>query len=129
MPTFYPVCVTIAFFVALLLFDVMERAPERVNSHIFLGLITTFLMVYLSFKDMEIVSWGLLMIPVVILVTSYFLGYVAPATMVAAPAPDVAASVSPAPTNCAPAPTISNPATIATARKLVSDSGMCNPER
>ena len=86
-------------------------------------------MVYLSFKDMEIVSWGLLMIPVVILVTSYFLGYVAPATMVAAAAPDVAASVSPAPTNCAPAPTISNPATIATARKIVSDSGMCNPER
>lgn len=127
MTTFYPVCVTIAFFVALLLFDVMERAPERVNSHIFLGLVTTFLMVYLSFKDMEIVSWGLLLIPVVILVTSYFLGYVEPAKMVAAAA-DVAASVSPAPTSCAPAPTISNPAAVATARKMVADSGMCNSQ-
>jgi hypothetical protein len=131
MATFYPVCVTIAFFIALLLFDVMERTPEKVNSHIFLGLVTTFLMVYLSFKDMEIVSWGLLLIPVVVLVTCYFLGYVAPAKIVAAVASataNAAASVSPAPTNCAPAPTISNPEAIATAQKIVSDSGMCNSQ-
>ena len=124
MATFYPVCVTIAFFIALLLFDIMERAPEKVNSHIFLGLITTFLMVYLSFKDMEIVSWGLLLIPVVVLVTCYFLGYTSPAKVAAAIS--AVASPSPAATNCAPAPTISNPETVATARQIISDNHMCN---
>ena len=123
MTTFYPVCVTVAFFIALLIFDVMDRAPERVNSHIFLGLITTFLMIYLSFKDMEAVSWGLLLIPVVVLVTSYFLGYVQPVS--AATLSSLATSTPPA-SNCEAAPTISNPEAVVTARKLVSDAQLCN---
>jgi hypothetical protein len=123
MTTFYPVCVTVAFFIALLIFDVMDRAPERVNSHIFLGLITTFLMIYLSFKDMEAVSWGLLLIPVVVLVTSYFLGYVQP---VSAATLSSLATSTPAASNCEAAPTISNPEAVVTARKLVSDAQLCN---
>ena len=123
MTTFYPVCVTIAFFVALLIFDVMDRAPERVNSHIFLGFVTTFLMIYLSFKDMEAVSWGLLLIPIVILVTSYFLGYVQPAT--ATVMSSLATSPPPA-SNCEAAPTISNPEAVVTARKIVADANLCN---
>ena len=74
MSNFYPVCVTLALFIALILFDIMERTPEKVTPHTFAGLIILFLMVYLSFKDMELVSWGLLLIPTVVLITCYFLG-------------------------------------------------------
>lgn len=79
-------------------------------------------MIYLSFKDMEAVSWGLLLIPVVVLVTSYFLGYVQPVTA----ATVSSSAATPAASNCTPAPTISNPEAVVTARKLVSDAQLCN---
>jgi hypothetical protein len=120
MATFYPVCVTIAFFTALLIFDVLEREVERINSHIFLALISTFLMVYLSFKDMELVSWGLLLIPVVVFVTCYFLGYAKPTKIASVPYPAVPS------TTCQPAPTISNPEASITAHKIISDNQLCN---
>ena len=124
MTTFDPVCVTVALFIALVLFDVIERAPERVNTHIFLGLITTFLMVYLSSIDMELVSWGLLLIPVVILITCYFMGYkssskpVIPAITVATPPP-------PPSTGCQSTPTLSTPESIATASKIIAENDLC----
>lgn len=121
MTTFYPVCVTIALFVALLIFDTIERTPEKINGHIFSALIVTFLMVYLSFKDMELVSWGLLLIPVVVLVTCYFLGYKSPPKAATA----VPTAVT-APTSCDPNSTISTPESVSTASKIISDNNLCN---
>ena len=74
MTTFYPVYVTIALFVALILFDVIDRSPEKIRGHALGGLVVLFPMVYLSFNDMELVSWGLLAVPVIILTICYFLG-------------------------------------------------------
>ena len=121
MPTFYPVCVSVALFIALILFDIIQRTPERITEHLLSGLIVTFLMVYLSFKDMELVSWGLLLIPVVILVTSYFLGYTSESkTVRATPVAPVV------PSSCATNPKISTPESISTASKIISDNNLCN---
>ena len=122
MPTFYPVCVTVALFIALLLFDVIQRTPENINGHIFFGVITTFLMVYLSFKDMELVSWGLLLVPLVVLVTCYFLAYKNSSDSVSVTAPTAPAASA----SCETKPTISTPASISAASKIISDNNLCN---
>lgn len=123
MSTFYPVCVTIAFFIALLLFDILEKTPEKFNSHMLLGLITIFLMVYLSFKEMELVSWGLLSFPIVILTISYFLANDKPIGKATELPSSNSSSCS---SSSTPAPSISTPEAIATARQIVSENHMCN---
>jgi hypothetical protein len=125
MTTFYPVCVTVALFVALLLFDVIQRTPEKINGHIFSGLIVTFLMVYLSFKDMELVSWGLLLIPVVVLVTCYFLGYSSTTAAKSVPAVPAVPAAPAAPVSCDPNPKISTPESISIASKIISENKLC----
>ena len=122
MTTFYPVCVTVALFIALILFDTLERRPEKINGHIFAGLIITFLMVYLSFKDMELVSWGLLLIPLVILISAYFLGYKSPTN----PASAITPVSTVAPTSCQQPPTISTPESISAANKIISENNLCH---
>ena len=73
---------------------------------------------------MELVSWGLLLIPVVILVTSYFLGYTSPTAAKAAPA--VPAPPAAAPVSCDPNPKISTPESISVASKIISENDLCN---
>ena len=74
MTTFYPVGVTVAFFIAVILHDVFTQSKEKIAKHALTALVVTLLMVYLSFQDMEIVSWGVLLIPVTVLMICYFLG-------------------------------------------------------
>ena len=74
MTTFYPVGVTVAFFIAVILHDVFTRSKEKIAKHALTALVVILLMVYLSFQDMEIVSWGVLLIPVTVLMICYFLG-------------------------------------------------------
>ena len=84
-------------------------------------------MTYLSFKDMEIVSWGLLLIPVVVLITCYILGRSSSTS-----APNV--PVNPiAPTPAAPtmpvscqASTIATPAAMSAASSLISSNNLCS---
>jgi hypothetical protein len=125
MTTFYPVAVSVALFTALILFDIIQRAPERINGHIFFALITIFLMVYLSFKDMELVSWGLLLIPTVVLITCYFLGAVGSSKKEPAPpSPDTAPVLPTAHSSCQPASNINTPDAI-TAKKIVAENNLC----
>ena len=129
MATFYPVCVTLALFIALILFDVIERHPGAISHHTFTGLVILFLMVYLSFKDMELVSWGLLLIPVVLLVLCFILGNTGTAKPAASPADEHAAYPAlTAPVSCGspPTPTIATPEAISTANQIISDNNLCN---
>jgi hypothetical protein len=73
MTTFYPVGVTVAFFIAVILHDVFTRSKEKIAKHMLTALVVILLMIYLSFKDLEIVSWGVLLVPFTILVICYFL--------------------------------------------------------
>ena len=124
MSTFYPVCVTLALFIALILFDIIQRHPSLVTPHVFAGLVTLLLMVYLSFKDMELVSWGLLLIPLVVLIICFFLGNTTTGKTAMPPA---AAAAPVSPVSCGtPAPTIATPAAISTANQIISDNHLCN---
>jgi amino acid transporter len=124
MTTFYPVAVSIALFTALILFDIIQRAPERINGHILFALITVFLMVYLSFKDMELVSWGLLLIPIVVLIPCYFLGVVGSSDKNTTHTPDTAPVLPTAPTSCQTTSDINTPDAM-TAKKIVADNNLC----
>jgi hypothetical protein len=74
MATFYPVCVTVAFFLAVILHDVFTRSSEKIPKHALEALVITLLMIFLSFRDMELISWGVLLIPATVLIICYFLG-------------------------------------------------------
>lgn len=74
MTTFYPVGVTVAFFIAVILHDVFTRSKEKIAKHTLTALVVILLMIYLSFKDLEIVSWGVLLVPLTVLIICYFLG-------------------------------------------------------
>jgi hypothetical protein len=132
MPTFYPVCVTLALFIALILFDIIGRRPELVTQHVLTGLVILFLMTLLSFKDAEFVSWGLLLIPFVVLIICFILGNTGTPTVTApkaAPSADSApAAAAPvAPVSCGtPAPVIASPEAISTANQIISDNHLCN---
>jgi len=125
MTTFYPVCVTLALFIALILFDILDQAPERIRKHTLEGLIILALMTYLSIKDMELVSWGLLLIPVVILITCYILGRTVPESTKPSPIGITAPIATASPASCTPL-TISTPESLSTASKIISNNNMCN---
>jgi len=71
MPTYYPVFITAALFLAMILNDLIVHSPEKITKHSLEGLICVALMLVLSFKDMELVSWGLLVLFLVILIVCY----------------------------------------------------------
>ena len=71
MPTSYPVFITAALFLAMILNDLIVHSPEKITKHSLEGLICVALMLILSFKDMELVSWGLLILSLVILIVCY----------------------------------------------------------
>lgn len=79
---------------------------------------------------MELVSWGLLLIPLVVLIICFFLGNTdagKTAMTPAAPPPPPAAAAPVSPVSCGtPAPTIATPAAISTANQIISDNHLCN---
>ncbi len=74
---------------------------------------------------MELVSWGLLLIPLVVLIISFFLANTGTPTSTGARAPPAAVPVSPV--SCGtPAPTIATPAEFSTANQIISENNLCN---
>jgi hypothetical protein len=71
MATYYPVFVTIALFIAIVLDDLALHSPEKIMKHSLEGLVCTVLMLILSHNDMEIVSWMLLIFPLITLIIAY----------------------------------------------------------
>jgi len=130
MPTFYPVSVTLALFIALILFDIIGRHPDLVTRHTLTGLVVVFLMLVLSFKDAEFVSWGLLLIPLIVLIICFVLGNTGTPTAAPTAAPPTAAPAAAAPVSpvsCGtPAPIIASPEAISTANQIISDNKLCN---
>ena len=72
MATFYPVLITVAIFIALILDDIIQRTPENIPTNTLQGFVSMILMLILSFKDMELVSWGLLVLPIIVLILCYY---------------------------------------------------------
>jgi len=74
MATYYPVIITVAFFIALILDDILQENSTGVPLHSLEGLVCTGLMLILSLRDMELVSWGLLVLTTVIVISAYYFG-------------------------------------------------------
>jgi peptidoglycan/LPS O-acetylase OafA/YrhL len=118
MATYYPVIVTIAIFLALVFDDILIESPEKIPITTLQGFICVGLMLILSFKDMELVSWGLLFLPTVVLIICYYFGLAANKTTDSTPAPTMSLptlATTAATAATVPAPiTISKPASTAT---------------
>lgn len=91
---YYPALITGAFFLSLLILDLIRRDSRPFVGHLIFGIIAVILMVYLSQNDAEFVAWGIFSIPVVLLCIGLLIGYfnvnTTPGPTVAAK-PDVAA--------------------------------------
>ena len=71
MSTYYPVIITVAMFIAIVMNDVISKTPERLTINALQGLVCVLLMLLLSFKNMELISWGLLALFFIILIICY----------------------------------------------------------
>ena len=74
MATYYPVIVTAAFFIAMIFNDVLKESPELIPINTLQAFVCIGLMIILSYKDAEFVSWGLLTLTVIIIIICYFFG-------------------------------------------------------
>lgn len=72
---YYPAITTAAFFTAIIIRDVITRNSSDIGSHSFLGLICVLGMIVLSMNGADFVAWGLLVLPMFIILLSYVLTY------------------------------------------------------
>jgi hypothetical protein len=75
MKVYYPAVATAAFFTALLILDLIRKQSTLFITHIIFGIIAVLLMVYLSQKDMDTLAWGILALPVLLLIIGLLIGY------------------------------------------------------
>ena len=64
----YPGLVTIALFVSILLTDTILTNYSIIPFHLLVGVIAVLLMFFLSANQLDFVAWGLLILPVILLV-------------------------------------------------------------
>ena len=69
----YSIVFTLAFFVAIILNDVLHNGSRRIATHAFFGLIATTLVSILWYLNYEFVSWILILIPVIAMIVGYTL--------------------------------------------------------
>lgn len=71
----YSILVTVAFFTAVIVNDVFLQDTEEIPKHALLGLISTGIISTLWFYDLELVAWGLLILPITALTISFLVLY------------------------------------------------------
>jgi hypothetical protein len=125
MKVYYPALTTGAIFASLLVLDIIRRQSKVFIGHLIFGAIAIMLMVYLSQNDAEFVAWGIFLVPFVILLIGFLIGYfnAAPGTTTTVIAPVVApvaptdsckpATPTPAPPSCIPKDVSGNDVTTA----------------
>lgn len=74
MATYYPVIITAAIFIALIFNAILTGSSTHIPLYTLEAFICVGLMIILSFKDMEKVSWGLLLLVFIILIICYYFG-------------------------------------------------------
>jgi len=107
---YYPALITGAFFLSLLILDLVRREARPFIGHAIFGLIAVILMVYLSQNEAEYVAWGIFAIPIILLGLGLLIGYFTPGP-VAVPGPVPAASAA-LTTPCCPPPSPAVPLTM-----------------
>lgn len=67
----YSILVTAAIFIAMVFNDIIQHGSKHASLHAFLGALATGLVTILWYLNFEIVSWGLIIIPIVAIIISY----------------------------------------------------------
>jgi len=70
---YYPSIVTAALFIGLIFSDIMNKNTANVSAHAFFGLLCTGITVVLSQNGADLVAWGLLLLPLILLFISFVL--------------------------------------------------------
>ena len=97
MKVYYPALTTGALFASLLIIYLIRRESKPFVANLIFGVIAILLMIYLSQNDADFVAWGILLVPLIILITGLLIGY-----FNAAPGTTTTTSVSPTIDACAP---------------------------
>ena len=72
---YYPAITTAALFTAIIIRDSVTRNSSDIPHHAFVGLICVAAMIFLSMNKADFVAWGLLVLPMFIIILSYILTY------------------------------------------------------
>ena len=109
---YYPPIAAAALFTAIVIVDVIKGESSSIATHAFLGLLSIGAVTFLSMKGADFVAWGILVLPMFIILLSFVLVYVGspivnkPTSTVVAP-PSVTTTSVTTPTGASSAPTTS----------------------
>lgn len=69
-----PAFVTAALFIAILILDLAKRDYRLLGGHFLFGIISVLLMLFLCQNDAEVVAWGVLLLPFLLLALGLVIG-------------------------------------------------------
>jgi hypothetical protein len=69
----YAVIAAAALFISIVLSDLLQDKSSEIPKHALFGLICTLLIFVLSYNDLEMVGWGLLVVPIFSLFISFLI--------------------------------------------------------
>jgi len=95
-----PGLVTAALFIAVIISDLMKRRADSAKGHFFLGIVAFLLINYLHQEGHDLVAWGILSVPFILIAIGLFFG--GGTSQQPSPTPSPAPSPAPYPT---PSPT------------------------
>lgn len=104
MKIYYPALTTSAIFFALLILDLANHKAKLFVVHLIFSIIAVLLMSYLSQIDLDFVAWGILSIPLAMVLVGLLIGFYnsEPGTVIVAPA------IAPTPPRCNKRPCVCN---------------------
>jgi hypothetical protein len=72
---YYPAITTAALFTAIIIDDAIKKNSDSIPTHAFMGLLCVGAMIFLSMKGADFVAWGILVLPMFIIILSFVLVY------------------------------------------------------
>ena len=95
-----PAFVTAALFIAILILDLAKRDYRLLGGHFLFGVISVLLMLFLCQNDAEIVAWGVLLLPFLLLAVGLIIGAIQKTSGEPRGVPSVKASIGPSTPEC-----------------------------
>jgi hypothetical protein len=69
-----PAYATAGLFAAVIILDLMNQRDDLAKSHLFLGVLAFLLVYYLCQRNSEVIAWGLLVVPFVLIALGFVIG-------------------------------------------------------
>ena len=131
---YYPAITTAALFTAIIIVDAIKKHSSNIPSHAFLGLLSVGAMIFLSMKGADFVAWGILVLPMFIIILSFVLVYMGSPIITAhstytspVAAATTAAATTPAAKTTVVGQTVQIPSTNTTVTSVTPSTSGCAP--